>query len=191
MRAIPMLLAVALAVSSAAIAFPMEQATPNIPTNINGSSQSAYSASAITAAAPAATFQPESDEKQVIAEVAGRKITIADLEQKKIGTLLQGRSQYYQQERKALEQLIEDELLAIQAEKAKMTVDEFLQKEVYKDIKEPKEDQLRSFMKGRTPKSPLQPSMARSWITFTSYVVTGRARPISLLCEPRQRCVFC
>ncbi|MGB9205787.1 MAG: hypothetical protein WCB94_17665, partial [Terriglobales bacterium] len=74
-----------------------------------------------------------------VAEVDGRTLTSIDLEQKKSGSLLQARYQYYMSQRKALDQLVDDELLSLAAERLHMTTDELLQKIVYKDIKDPTE----------------------------------------------------
>jgi protein-disulfide isomerase len=84
----------------------------------------------------------------ILAEVDGRKLTNADLEHKKSGSLLQARYQYYMSERKALDQLVEDELLSLAAERKHLTVDQLLEKEVYKDIKDPTEDQLQVYYEG-------------------------------------------
>ena len=53
--------------------------------------------------------------KQVIAEVGGQKLTLDDLQQHQGGKLLQARYQYYMNQRKALDQLIDDKLIEIEA----------------------------------------------------------------------------
>lgn len=83
-----------------------------------------------------------------VAEVDGRTLTSLDLEQKKSGSLLQARYQYYTSQRKALDQLVEEELLSLTAERQHLTVDELLQKKIYKDIKDPTEDQLQVYYEG-------------------------------------------
>ena len=57
------------------------------------------------------------DEKNagVVAEVDGQKLTRADLEQKQAAKLLQARYQYYQAEREALDQVVDEQLLEIKA----------------------------------------------------------------------------
>ena len=45
---------------------------------------------------------------EVVAEIGGHKITRAELEQKESAKLLKVRSQYYQAEREALNQVIDD-----------------------------------------------------------------------------------
>jgi protein-disulfide isomerase len=84
----------------------------------------------------------------VVAEIDGRKLTDADLEHKMSGSLLQARYQYYMSERKALDQLVDDQLLALAAERRHVTVDQLLDKEIYKDIKDPTEDQLQVYYEG-------------------------------------------
>jgi protein-disulfide isomerase len=78
----------------------------------------------------------------VVAEVSGRNLTANDLQQKENGKLLQARYQYYMAQRKALENLIDDQLLANAAQAQSLTVDQLLEKEVYKQVKDPTEEQL-------------------------------------------------
>src|SRR5207253_10641496 len=62
--------------------------------------------------------QVGADEKNraaVVAEVDGHKVTRADLEQKQAAKLLQARYQQYVAEREALDQLIDEQLLEMQA----------------------------------------------------------------------------
>src|SRR5260370_8435462 len=51
----------------------------------------------------------------MVAEVNGDKLTVADLEQREATELLQSRYKYYQAERKALDDLIDQHLLEMQA----------------------------------------------------------------------------
>ncbi len=83
-----------------------------------------------------------------VAEVDGRTLTNIDLEQKKSGSLLQARYQYYTSQRKALDQLVDEELLALAAAHLHLTAEELLEKIVYKDIKDPTEDQLQVYYEG-------------------------------------------
>ncbi len=89
-----------------------------------------------------------------VAVVNGETLTAADLEHNQVGSLLQARNQYYQQQRKALEQLIDDELLALDARRQQITVQELLEKKIYADVKEPNEDQLEVYYEGTDSKEP-------------------------------------
>ena len=91
---------------------------------------------------------PESPNTTILAEVDGRALTEADLDRKKVGTLLQARYNYYMSQRKALDQLVDDELIALAAERKHVPVDKFLEAEVYKGIKDPTEDQLQVYYEG-------------------------------------------
>jgi protein-disulfide isomerase len=92
----------------------------------------------------------------VVAEVNGHTLTESDLDHKMSGSLLQARYQYYMTERKALDKLVDDELLALAAEHEKMTTDQFLEKKVYKDIKDPTEDQLQVYYEGMESQEPYE-----------------------------------
>src|SRR3981081_105138 len=79
----------------------------------------------------------------VVAEVNGDKLTVADLEQKEATELLQSRYKYYQAERKALDDLIDQHLLAMQARHEDLTVDQLVQREVNSKLKaDPSADRL-------------------------------------------------
>jgi len=89
----------------------------------------------------------QSDTK-VVAEIAGRKVTTEELEQKQAGKLLQARYKYYLAERDALEQLIDDQLLEMQASKEAVTLDELFKRHIAVNVPEPTEDQLRFYYEG-------------------------------------------
>jgi protein-disulfide isomerase len=92
----------------------------------------------------------------IVAEVDGHALTDADLDHKMSGSLLQARYQYYMTERKALDKMVDDELLQLAAEHKHMTVDQLLEKEVYKDIKDPSEDQLQVYYEGMESNEPYE-----------------------------------
>src|SRR5580704_15754833 len=92
--------------------------------------------------------QETPDRDQVIAEVGGQKLTIADLQQQQGGKLLQARYQYYMNQRKALDQLIDDKLIEIEAHNRNLSSDQLLKTVVYKDVKDPTEDQLQVYYEG-------------------------------------------
>jgi protein-disulfide isomerase len=84
----------------------------------------------------------------VVAEIAGRKVTADELEQKEAGKLLQAQYKYYLAERDALEQYIDDQLLDMQAKKEGVTLDELFKRHVAIHVPEPTEDQLRFYYEG-------------------------------------------
>ena len=100
---------------------------------------------------PALTLEAQvaaSSEVVVVAEVSGHKLTAEDLEQKESGKLLQARYTFYMSQRQALEELIDEQLLTNEAQTKGLTVDQLLDKDVYKQIKDPTEDQLQVYYEG-------------------------------------------
>ncbi|HLV88388.1 MAG TPA: thioredoxin domain-containing protein [Candidatus Sulfotelmatobacter sp.] len=92
--------------------------------------------------------QQAEDASQVVAEVGGQKLTVGDLQREQGGKLLQSRYQYYMNQRKALDQLVDDKLIEMEARNRHLTADELLNKVVYKDLKDPTEDQLQVYYEG-------------------------------------------
>ena len=88
------------------------------------------------------------NESSVVAEIAGRKVTLDELEDKEAGKLLQPKYKYYLAERDALEQFIDDQLLELQAKKEGVTVEELVKRHVTVNVPEPTEDQLRFYYEG-------------------------------------------
>jgi protein-disulfide isomerase len=88
------------------------------------------------------------NQSSAVAEIAGRKITEEELEQKEAGRLLQARYKYYMAERDALQQYIDDQILEMQAKKESVSVEELLKLHVSETVKEPSEDQLRFYYEG-------------------------------------------
>jgi protein-disulfide isomerase len=100
--------------------------------------------------------QAEPGAAQVVATVSGTNLTLADLQQQEGGKLLQAGYQYYLNERKALEELIDNRLLADEARKRNISLDQLLNTEVYKDVKDPTEDQLEVYYEGLETQEPYQ-----------------------------------
>jgi protein-disulfide isomerase len=92
--------------------------------------------------------QTGQDPVQVVARVSGADLTLTDLKQMEGGKLLQAQYQYYLNERKALEELIDNRLLADEARKRNISLDQLLDTDVYKDVKDPTEDQLEVYYEG-------------------------------------------
>ncbi len=99
---------------------------------------------------PASLTQPSA----VVAEVNGHALTDADLERSKSGSLLQARYTYYQTERKALDELVDEKLLALAAADKHETTAQLLDTEVYKGITGPTEDQMQVYYEGMESEEP-------------------------------------
>ena len=84
----------------------------------------------------------------VVAEIAGRKVTADELQEKEAGKLLQARYKYYLAERDALDQFIDDQLLEMQAKKESVSLDELFKRHISVHVQEPTEDQLRFYYEG-------------------------------------------
>ena len=98
-----------------------------------------------------------SGKDSVIAEVDGSKLTLGDLDQKEGSKLLQARYEYYEAQRKALDDLIDQRLLEEQARKEHITVDQLLDREVNSKAKvEPTDDQLRVYYEGVDTDQPYE-----------------------------------
>jgi len=91
---------------------------------------------------------------KVIATVNGDNLTMGDLENKEVDHLLQPRYQYYEAERKALDDLIDQHLLEMQASREHITVDQLLKREVDSKVVDPTDDQLRVYYEGLESNQP-------------------------------------
>lgn len=106
------------------------------------------------AAVPYSTGQNNNDPSVVVAKVSGSNLTMADLQRQEGGKLLQAEYQYYLNERKALEELIDNQLLADEAHRRNISLDQLLNTEVYKGVKDPTEDQLEVYYEGLDTQEP-------------------------------------
>src|ERR1035438_6513000 len=95
-------------------------------------------------------------DSNVVAEIAGRKVTADELEDKQAGKLLQAKYKYYLAERDALDQYIDDQLLEMQAKKEGVTLDELFKRHVAVNVPEPTEDQLRFYYEGVQTDEPYE-----------------------------------
>ena len=84
------------------------------------------------------------DSSTVVAVVNGHSLTRADLDKRESAELTQAQYKYYLTERQAVEKLIDDEVVADQARKDKLSVDELLQRKVYSQLKTPSDSDLRA-----------------------------------------------
>jgi protein-disulfide isomerase len=82
----------------------------------------------------------------VVVEIDGAKITDAELQRKYQGRLFQAHTAYYQAERQALDEFIEEYLLEREAKAENVTVDQLLERHVNNAIaQDPPEDMLRLY----------------------------------------------
>lgn len=86
--------------------------------------------------------------QEVVAVLDGNPVTLADLEQKQAAKLLSARDQYYKAQREALDQLIDDALLEMQAKRENLTVQQLLDRHIIGKIKNPTDDQLEVYYEG-------------------------------------------
>jgi len=109
-----------------------------------------FNASAIISAQnPATATEP-------VAKISGQVLTLGELQAKESGKLLQAQYQYYLSERKALEEAIDNRLLEDEARRKQMPLDRLLETEVYKDVKDPTEDQLEVYYEGLDTQEPYE-----------------------------------
>lgn len=83
-----------------------------------------------------------------VARISGQVLTLGELQAQESGKLLQAQYQYYLSERKALEEAIDNRLLEDEARRKQLPLDQVLEAEVYKDVKDPTEDQLEVYYEG-------------------------------------------
>ena len=97
----------------------------------------------------------------VVAELGSHQITESDLEKKSPNDFAKAKSQllnaefgYYMTERGVLDKEIDDQLLADEAKKDNLTVDELLKREVDSKAKDPSEETLRIYYLATHSKAP-------------------------------------
>jgi len=90
----------------------------------------------------------------VLAVVNQQPITSSDLEQQEGSHLLQSRYQYYQAERKALDDLIDQRLIEQEAQRQNVSVEDLLKREIDSKLTDPAEDQLQVYYEGMDSKEP-------------------------------------
>jgi protein-disulfide isomerase len=93
----------------------------------------------------APAFGQEGTNNEIIGVINGEKVTMADLEKEQGNKLLQVQYQIYLAEQKALDDLIDDRLLQMEAKRQNITLEALLDKEVNKKVVDPSEDQLQIY----------------------------------------------
>jgi len=106
--------------------------------------------------AGASAAQETTGADPVVAEIAGKKLTLSELEHSMADKLFQARQQYYTAERAALEQWIDDQVLEAEAKRQNITVKELLDRNVKAKITDPTEDQLRVYFEGVNTDQPFE-----------------------------------
>lgn len=96
------------------------------------------------------------NEATVVARVGGLQITMADLEQEESAKLLSAHYQYYQAETKALDDLIDKKLIEQKAKSENLTTEQFLEREVNSQVKDPSEDQMKVYYEGLETDQPYE-----------------------------------
>lgn len=102
----------------------------------------------LVSTSPILFAQESQNSQQPVASINGMALTLGDLQAKENATLLQAEYQYYLSERKALDGAIDNRLLEDEARKKNISVDQLLDTDVYKIIKDPTEDQLEVYYEG-------------------------------------------
>src|SRR5215471_9721688 len=109
----------------------------------------------IQAADNDATRAPSGD--AVLVEVDGVKITLTDFETKRPAALFQARNNFYEAERKALDEFVSDYLLIRQAQKEGITVPELLERHTNgTKFTPPSEETLRVYYEGVDTTEPYE-----------------------------------
>jgi protein-disulfide isomerase len=93
----------------------------------------------------------------VLAEVNGERITLADLQQKRAAAIFQAETSYYETERKAVEELVDQVLLDQQAKKEGVSIEQLLDKHVNSAAgKDPSDEALRVYFEGLDTKESFE-----------------------------------
>lgn len=97
------------------------------------------------------------DGSTVVAEIDGTRITLAQFESKRPSALFQARNTFFDAEKKAVEEYIDDFLLERQAQKENVTVPQLLERHVNSAIaKDPDEATLRVYYEGVDTNEPFE-----------------------------------
>jgi protein-disulfide isomerase len=105
-----------------------------------------------------ATAEEElSGKDTVLVEINGTKLTVADLERQRPGSLFQARNSYYEATQKAVQDYIEDYLLRNQAEKEGVTLEQLLERHVTSTLPpDPPEEALKVYYEGVDTTQPYE-----------------------------------
>jgi protein-disulfide isomerase len=108
-------------------------------------------------AAPPTQVCSDSGANSVVASVDGATVTLADFEHERPFGLFQAQNAFYQTEKKAVDEYLDDYLLERQAQKENVTVPELLKVHVDSTIaKDPGDDALRVYYEGLDSAEPFE-----------------------------------
>ena len=117
------------------------------------------------------------DPNTVIAELDGTRITLAQFESKRPSALFQARNGFFDAEKKAVEEYIDELLLERQAQKENLTVAQLLERHVNGAIaKEPDDSVLRVYYEGIDTNEPFEAVRDKSSTTCVS-AASPRRKP--------------
>ena len=112
--------------------------------------------SAALALLSAGSIAAQNDASEIVANVGGVKVTMAELEQEESAKLLSAHYQYYQAETKALDELIDKRLLEQKAKSENLTVDQLVDRDIKSQVKDPTEDQMKVYYEGLETEQPYE-----------------------------------
>jgi protein-disulfide isomerase len=96
----------------------------------------------------AGSMVAQNNSNEVVANVGGVKVTMAELEQEESAKLLSAHYQYYQAQTKALNDLIDKKLFEQKAKSENLTVDQLVARDITSQVKDPSEDQMKVYYEG-------------------------------------------
>src|SRR5689334_8227934 len=96
-----------------------------------------------------------SSKSAVLVEIDGAKLTLGDFERKRPSGLFNARNSFYEAERKAVEEFVDDYLLERQAQREHISVKELLERRVNGTLpKDPSDEALRVYYEGLDAAQP-------------------------------------
>src|ERR1700684_1742987 len=102
------------------------------------------------------TMHAQNEASEVVATVGGVKVTMGELEQEESGKLLNAHYKYYEQETRALNDLIDKKLLEQKAKSENLTVDQLIDRDINSQVKDPTEDQMKVYYEGLDVDQPYE-----------------------------------
>jgi protein-disulfide isomerase len=96
-------------------------------------------------------------ESEVVLDISGKTLTRSDVERKNAARLFQARNSFYEAERKAVEEFIDEYLLEQEAQKQNLTVTQLLEKTANSSLqKDPSDEALRVYFEGIDTTEPFE-----------------------------------